>query len=53
MSKIDEILDGYNNGQLTYIDREGEHKISVKEFVKTGGFHQAHQSETRLVNMET
>ena len=36
MSKIDEILDGYNNGQLTYIDREGEHKISVKEFVKTG-----------------
>ena len=36
MSKIDEILNGYNNGQLTYIDREGEHKISVKEFVKTG-----------------
>ena len=36
MNKIDEILDGYNNGQLTYIDREGEHKISVKEFVKTG-----------------
>ena len=36
MSKIDEILDGYNNGQLTYIDREGEHKISVKEFIKTG-----------------
>ena len=36
MSKIDEILEGYNNGQLTYIDREGEHKISVKEFVKTG-----------------
>ena len=36
MSKIDEILDGYNNGQLTYIDREGEHKISVNEFVKTG-----------------
>ena len=36
MSKIDEILEGYKNGQLTYIDREGEHKISVKEFVKTG-----------------
>lgn len=36
MSKIDEILEGYKNGQLTYIDREGEHKIDVKEFVKTG-----------------
>lgn len=36
MSKIDEILEGYKNGQLTYIDREGEHKISVKDFVKTG-----------------
>ena len=36
MSKIDEILEGYKNGQLTYIDREGEHKINVKEFVKTG-----------------
>ena len=36
MSKIDEILEGYKSGQLTYIDREGEHKISVKEFVKTG-----------------
>lgn len=36
MSKIDEILEGYKNGQLTYIDREGEHKIGVKEFVKTG-----------------
>ena len=36
MSKIDEILEGYNNGQLTYIDREGEHKIGVREFVKTG-----------------
>ena len=36
MSKIDEILEAYKNGQLTYIDREGEHKIDVKEFVKTG-----------------
>ena len=36
MSKIDEILEGYKNGQLTYIDREGEHKIDVQEFVKTG-----------------
>ena len=36
MSKIDEILEGYKNGQLTYIDREGEHKIDAKEFVKTG-----------------
>lgn len=36
MSKIEEILEGYKNGQLTYIDREGEHKIDVKEFVKTG-----------------
>lgn len=36
MSKIDEIVNGYASNELTYIDREGEHKISIDEFVKTG-----------------
>lgn len=36
MNKIEEILNDYKNEQLTYIDREGEHKINIKEFVKTG-----------------
>ena len=36
MNKIEEILNDYKNEQLTYIDREGEHKINIKEFIKTG-----------------
>lgn len=36
MSKIDEIVNGYVSNELTYIDREGEHKINIDEFVKTG-----------------
>ena len=36
MSKIDEIVNGYASNELTYIDREGEHKISIDEFIKTG-----------------
>ena len=36
MSKIDEIVNRYSSNELTYIDREGEHKINIDEFVKTG-----------------
>lgn len=36
MSKIDEIVNGYASNELTYIDREGEHKINIDEFIKTG-----------------
>lgn len=36
MNKIEEITNGYNEQILTYIDREGEHKININEFIKTG-----------------
>ena len=36
MNKIEEITGRYNDNNLTYIDREGEHQINIDEFVKTG-----------------
>lgn len=36
MNKIEEITSRYNDNNLTYIDREGEHQINIDEFVKTG-----------------
>lgn len=37
MNKIEQILEGYKNDVLTYIDREGEHQVNIYEFIKTGG----------------
>lgn len=36
MSKIENILNNYQNEILTYIDKDGDHNINIDEFVGTG-----------------